>query len=120
VSAGADPSNALEVVRLVTREFKKIKDEGITPAEEIRVKNQIKGNLILSLESSNSHMSRLARQEIYFGKYISIDDIIKGVENVTTEQVQRLAQQLFTRENLSLAILGPLSRADVPDSVLEI
>jgi predicted Zn-dependent peptidase len=120
VSAGADPSNALEVVRLVTREFKKIKDEGITPAEEIRVKNQIKGNLILSLESSNSHMSRLARQEIYFGKYISIDDIIKGVEKVTTEQVQRLAQQLFTRENLSLAILGPLSRADVPDSVLEI
>jgi predicted Zn-dependent peptidase len=120
VYAGTDPSNALEVVRLVTREFKKIKGEGITAAEEARVKNQIKGNLILSLESSNSHMSRLARQEIYFGKYISIDDIIKGVEKVTTEQVQRLAQQLFTRENLSLAILGPLSRADVPDSVLEI
>jgi predicted Zn-dependent peptidase len=120
VYAGADPTNALEVVRLVTREFNKIKEEGITPAEEIRVKNQIKGTLILSLESSNSHMSRLARQEIYFGKYISIDDIIKGVEKVTSDQVRQLAQQLFTRENLSLAILGPLSRSDVPDSVLEI
>ena len=120
VYAGADPANALEVVRLVVKEFKKIKDEGITPAEESRVKNQIKGNLVLSLESSNSHMSRIARQEIYYGKYFSMDDIIKGVEKVTGDQVQRLAQQLFTPENMSLTILGPLSRSDVPDSVLEI
>ncbi len=120
VYAGADPSNALEVVRLVVKEFKKIKDEGITPAEDSRVKNQIKGNLVLSLESSNSHMSRIARQEIYYGKYFSMDDIIKGVEKVTRDQVQRLARQLFTSENMSLTILGPLSRSDVPDSVLEI
>jgi predicted Zn-dependent peptidase len=120
VYAGADPANALEVVRLVTREFGKIKDEGITPAEETRVRNQIKGSLVLSLESSTSHMSRLARQEIYFGKYLSMDDIIKGVEKVTAEQVQRLAGQLFTRENISLTILGPLNKTDVPDGVLEI
>jgi predicted Zn-dependent peptidase len=120
VYAGASPSNALEVVRLVIKEFKKIKDEGITPAEETRVRNQIKGSLVLSLESSTSHMSRLARQEIYFGKYLSMDDIIKGVEKVTAEQVQRLAGQLFTRENISLTILGPLSKTDVPDGVLEI
>ncbi|HSQ78614.1 MAG TPA: insulinase family protein, partial [Nitrospirota bacterium] len=105
---------------LVLREFKKIAEEGITPAEETRVKNQIKGSLVLSLESSSSHMSRIARQEMYYGKYVSMDDIIKGVEKVTAEQVQRLAQQLFSRENLSLTILGPLSRTDVPDSVLEI
>lgn len=120
VYAGTDPSNALEVVRLVTRELKKIKDEGITQAEGLRVKNQIKGSLILSLESSNSHMSRLARQEIYFGRYHSMDDIIKNVEAVALEQVQQLAQQLFTPENLSLTILGPLSKAEVPDAVMEI
>ncbi|MCK9418418.1 MAG: insulinase family protein [Nitrospirae bacterium] len=120
VYAGADPLNALEVVRLVTREFGKIKDEGITPAEETRVRNQIKGSLVLSLESSTSHMSRLARQEIYFGKYLSMDDIIKGVEKVTAEQVKHVAGQLFTRENISLTILGPLNKSDVPDGVLEI
>jgi predicted Zn-dependent peptidase len=119
VYAGTDPSNALEVVRLVTRELRKIKDEGITSAEETRVRNQIKGSLVLSLESSTSHMSRLARQEIYFGKYLSMDDIIKGVEKVTAEQVQRVATQLFTRENTSLTILGPLNKSDVPDGVLE-
>ena len=120
IYAGTDPANALEVVRLVTRELKRIKDEGITPAEGLRIKNQIKGNMILSLESSNSHMSRIARQEIYFGKYLSIDEFIKHVEKVTPEQVQLLARQLFNREHLSLTILGPLSRTDVPDAVLEI
>ncbi len=120
VYAGTDPSNALEVVRLVTRELKKIRDEGITQAEGLRVKNQIKGSLVLSLESSNSHMSRLARQEMYFGRYHSMDDIIKNVEKVTLDQVQQLAQQLFTRENISLTILGPLSKAEVPDAALEI
>jgi len=119
VYAGADPASALDVVRLVLKEFKKIKEEGITPAEELRVKNQIKGSLVLSLESSNSHMSRIARQEIYFGKYLSMDDIIKGVEKVTREQVQQLAQRLFVPENLALTILGPLSKAEVPDSVME-
>ncbi|HUJ17554.1 MAG TPA: pitrilysin family protein [Nitrospirota bacterium] len=120
IYAGTDPSNALEVVRLVLKEIRNIQEEGITPAEEMRVRNQIKGSLVLSLESSNSHMSRLARQEIYFGKYLSMDDIIKGVEKVTREQVQHLAQHLFTKENISLTILGPLNKSDVPDSVLEI
>lgn len=120
IYAGTDPANTLEVVRLVMKEIRKIRDEGITSAEETRVKNQIKGSLVLSLESSNSHMSRIARQEIYFGKYLSIDDIIRGVEKVTAGQVQRLANELFTRDSISLTVLGPLSKADVPDTVLEI
>lgn len=120
IYAGTDPSNALEVVRLVMKEIRKIKEEGITQAEETRVKNQIKGSLVLSLESSNSHMSRIARQEIYFGKYLSMDDIIKGVEKVNAEQVKRLANELFNRDNISLTVLGPLSKADVPDSVIEL
>ncbi len=120
VYAGTDPANSLQVIHLVLKELRKIQDEGITPAEETRVKNQIMGSLILSLESSNSHMSRIARQEIYFGKYLSIDDIVKEVGSVTREQVQRLAQQLFGGGNISLTILGPLSKADVPDSVLQL
>jgi len=120
VYAGTDPANTIQAIQLIGKELRKIRDEGITPAEETRVKDQIKGNLVLSLETSNSHMGRIARQEIYFGKYLSVDDIIKSVDKVTAEQVQRLARQLFTRENLSLSILGPLSKADVADSVLEI
>lgn len=120
VYAGTDPSNALQAVSLILREMKKLKDEGITPAEEKRIKTQIKGNLVLALESSNSHMSRIARQEIYFGKYVSTDEVIRGVERVTAEQVRDMALRMFAPENLSLCILGPVSRTDVPDSVLEI
>lgn len=120
IYAGTDPANTLEAIRLIMQEVKKIKDEGITAAEEKRVKNQSKGNLVLALESTNSHMSRIARQEIYFGKYISVDDVIKSVDKVTREQVQALAQRYFAPGNLSLAVLGPLGKTDIPDSVLEI
>jgi len=120
IYAGTDPSNALQAIRLIMKELRKIRDDGITPAEETRVKNQIKANLVLSLESSNSHMSRLARQEIYFGKYLSVDDVIRCVDKVTAEQVHRLARQLFTPETLSLSILGPLTKVDVPDDVLDL
>jgi predicted Zn-dependent peptidase len=65
-------------------------------------------------------MGRIARQEIYFGKYLSVDDIIKAVDKVSAAQIRVLSKQLFTRENLSLSILGPLNRADIPDSILEI
>jgi len=120
IYAGTDPANTLQAIQLIVKELRKIRDEGITPAEETRVRNQIKGNLVLSLESSNSHMGRIARQEIYFGKYLSVDDTIKAVDKVTAGQIGRIAQQLFTRESLSLSILGPLNKADVPDAVLEI
>ncbi|MFA5072459.1 MAG: pitrilysin family protein [Nitrospirota bacterium] len=120
IYAGTDSSNALETIRIILKELKKIKNEGITFAEKTRVKNQVKGSLVLSLESSNSHMSRIARHEIYYGKYLSVDDIIKGVEKVTKDQVQELAQQIFTRDNCGLAVLGPLGKSDIPDSLFDI
>lgn len=120
VYAGTDPANTVQAIQLIVKELRKIRNEGITPAEETRVKDQIKGSMVLSLETSNSHMGRIARQEIYFGKYLSVDDIIKSVDMVTAEQVQHLARQLFTSDSLSLSILGPLNRSDLPDSLLEI
>jgi predicted Zn-dependent peptidase len=120
VYAGTDPSNAVAAIKLIMQEIRKLRDDGITPAEETRVKNQIKGNLVLSLESSNSHMSRVARQEIYFGKYLSVDEVIKGVDKVTAADIVRLSRQFFTREHLALSILGPLSKSDLPERILEI
>jgi predicted Zn-dependent peptidase len=120
VYAGADPANVVDAVRLIVKEIRKIRDEGITQAEETRVKNQIKGNLVLSLESSNSHMSRLARQEIYFGKYFSMDDVIKAVDRITADDIHRVARQIFTRETIALSILGPLTKADIPEDILDI
>lgn len=120
IYAGTDPANAVQAIQLIIKELRKIKEHGITAAEETRIKNQIKGNLVLSLESSNSHMSRIARQEIYFGKYLSVDEVIRGVENVTPEDILRLTRMLFVRDNISLSILGPLTKADLPEKLLDI
>ncbi len=120
VYAGTGPSTAVQALRLIVKEIRKLRDEGITPAEEMRVKNQIKANLVLSLESSNSHMSRIARQEIYFGKYFSVDDIIHAVDEVTATDINRIARQIFTRETVALSILGPLAKDDVPEDILDL
>ncbi len=120
IYAGTDPANVQQALRLIVKEIRKLRDEGVTPAEETRVKNQIKGNLVLSLESSNSHMSRIARQEIYFGKYFSVDDIIHAVDKVTVEDIGRIARRIFTRETMALSILGPLGKDDLPEDILDI
>jgi predicted Zn-dependent peptidase len=120
VYAGTDPGSAVDAIRLIMKEIRKLRDEGITEAEETRIKNQIKGNLVLSLESSNSHMSRIARQEIYFGKYLSVDDVIKGVDKVTAGDISRVCKELFARDNIALSILGPLNRSDLPDGLMDI
>jgi predicted Zn-dependent peptidase len=120
IYAGTDPSNAVEAIKLIMKEIRTLREEGITPAEETRVKNQIKGSLVLSLESSNSHMSRIARQEIYFGKYLSVEEVLKSVDNVTLDDINRLARTFFTRERLALSILGPLNKSDLPEGILDI
>lgn len=120
IYAGTDPSNAVKAIGLIVREIRKLRDEGITPAEEQRVKNQIKGNLVLSLEGSSSHMSRIARQEIYFGKYLSVDEVMRDVDRITGDDIARLARQYFATGSLSLSILGPLAKADLPETLLEL
>jgi predicted Zn-dependent peptidase len=63
---------------------------------------------MLSLESSSSRMSNLARQELYFDEYVSPDEMLESIEQVTRQQVQDLAQQFFSTEGVALAMLGRL------------
>ena len=64
-------------------------------------------------------MGRLAKGEIYFNRFISTEEIIEGIELVTAEEVAELAQQLFQRSPLSLAVLGPVTEKSIPRGVLE-
>jgi predicted Zn-dependent peptidase len=73
-----------------------------------RAKDQLKSNIVLGLESSSSRMANLARQEMYFGRFFSVDDITTEVEAVTSADVQALARQLFQPEAIALTILGNL------------
>jgi len=109
VYAGTSKAAATKVVESVISEFRKLKSEPV-PAEELRrAKDQLKGSLMLSLESSTARMSNLARQEMYFDRFYGLDELIEKIECVTAEEVQNLANQSFQTENVAVTILGNLN-----------
>jgi predicted Zn-dependent peptidase len=108
VYAGTSLESARQVVELVLKEFKDLKQQ-LAPAEEVRrAKDHLKGSLMLSLESTSSRMSNLARQEMHFQRFFSLDELAESIEKVTAEDVQRVAQTFFDQKNVALTVLGNL------------
>jgi predicted Zn-dependent peptidase len=118
VYAGCAIDKAREVLQLTLAEFTRIKQEPVTLEELDRARNQIKGNMVLGLESSNSRMSSLARQQMYFGRFFSLDEITGEIDRVSIADIQRLANQLLQPDQMALTFLGnlgnlKLTRADL-------
>jgi predicted Zn-dependent peptidase len=108
VYAGTSLESARQVVESVLREFTDLK-QGPAPAEEVRrAKDHLKGSLMLSLESTSSRMSNLARQEMNFHRFFSLDELAESIEKVTAEDVQRVACTFFDQKNVALTVLGNL------------
>ncbi|WP_446744342.1 M16 family metallopeptidase [Silvibacterium acidisoli] len=108
VYAGTSSDKAVKVVDLVMAEFARLKNDPLPEEELRRAKDQLKGNLLLSLESSMSRMSNLARQEMYFQYFFSQQEILDRVEQVTAEQVREAANTLFQPEVVAATLLGRL------------
>jgi predicted Zn-dependent peptidase len=109
IYAGTSRDNAPKVVRSVVEEFRTLKNEPVSEEEIRRAKDQLKGSLMLSLESSTARMSNLARQELYFDRFYSMDEIIEGIESVTQGSLIRLAQQYFQTGSIAVTVLGNLT-----------
>ena len=109
VYAGTATSNARTVVQLIAEEFARLKSD-LLPVEDLqRAKDYLKGSTLLSLESTPSRMSNLARQEMYFGRYISLDEVARCVDAVTAEDVRAVARELLDAKKIALTVLGPLN-----------
>lgn len=108
VYAGTSSAKALQVIELVMAEFRRLKTEPLPEDELRRAKDQLKGNLLLSLESSMSRMSNLARQQMYFDYFFGLQEILDKVEQVTGEQVMQMANSLFQPEAVAATLLGRL------------
>ena len=109
VYAGTSRTTATKVVESIVSEFRKLKSD-IVPADELRrAKDQLKGSLMLSLESSTARMSNLARQEMYFDRFYGLDELIQKIEAVTAEEVQTIANTFFQTDNIAVTILGNLN-----------
>jgi len=109
VYAGTAKETVDEVLDLTIAEFRSMKESPVSEEELLRAKNHLKGSLMLSLESTSSRMSNLARQELYFGRFYSLDEILASIDAVTREDVQTLAQEFFRPEQISATVLGPVN-----------
>jgi predicted Zn-dependent peptidase len=109
VYAGTSLASAAKVVQSVVAEFRKLKTERVPDEELRRAKDQLKGSLMLSLESSTARMSNLARQEMYFDSYYDLDELIAKIEAVTAEDLATLANEFFKTESVAVTALGNLN-----------
>jgi predicted Zn-dependent peptidase len=109
VYAGTSANKTLEVVNLVLAEFRNLKETPLAEEELKRAKDQLKGNILLGLESSNSRMANLARQEMYFHKFFTVDELIANIDAVDSAKVQAMAQRLFIPERIAITLLGRLN-----------
>ena len=109
VYAGTSLESAAHVVRLVVEEFRSLKEQPVSEEELRRAKDHLKGSLMLSLESTSSRISNLARQEMYFGRFFSLDEVLDAIEAVTRNDVQQLAREFFRPEQIAVTVLGPLN-----------
>lgn len=108
VYAGTSLESAKRVVECTLNEFSDLK-RNIVPAEELRrAKDHLKGSLMLGLESTSSRMSNLARQQMHFGRFFSLDELVDSIEMVTADDVQRVARVFFQPELIALTVLGNL------------
>jgi predicted Zn-dependent peptidase len=108
VYAGTSLASASKVVQSVVSEFRKLKVEPVPEEELNRSKAQLKGSLMLSLESSTARMSNLARQEMYFDRFYDLDELIEKIEAVTSEDLTTLANEFFKTESVAVTALGNL------------
>jgi predicted Zn-dependent peptidase len=106
VYAGTHVDATEEVVELILAELSKLANDGITDDELRRTQGQLVGSMMLGLESTDSWMSHVARNEIYFGKMVPTDEICRRIRAVTRDDVVALANRLFRPEAMTLTLLG--------------
>jgi predicted Zn-dependent peptidase len=108
IYAGTAVETCGKVIDSIVREFRELK-ENLVPAEELRrAKDNLKGSFMLGLESTSSRMGNLARQDLYFQRFFTLDEMLESIEAVTAEQVQQIAREFFNPKNITLAVLGNL------------
>ncbi len=119
VYAGTSRASAAKVVQSVVSEFRNLKAAEVPPNELRRSKDQLKGSLMLSLESSGARMHNLARQEMYFDHFYGLDELIEKIESVTAEELWQLSNQFFQTDNVAVTILGNLNGLKLTREQLE-
>ena len=108
---GTDPQRLDHALKVLDEEYNRIMQEGILEDELTRVKEQLKGNLVLGLEGTSGRMFRLAKLEIYLGRFLTLDETIAMIESVTMEEVMKLSREFLNIDKQYTAIILPKEEA---------
>lgn len=117
VYAGTNPEWVEEVIEVTLGEIGKVARSGLGDRELARAKSQLKGNMLLGMESTDSRMNRLARNEIYFRRDIPLEEVARGIEQVTNDQVVELAAICFKPERMAMVMVGDLKGRELTSDV---
>jgi predicted Zn-dependent peptidase len=108
IYAGTSLRSAGKVVESIVRELRELVDHKVSAEELRRAKDHLKGSYVLSLESTSSRMGNLARQELYFKRFFTLDEMLERIEWVTIDEIQNLAREYFDPKQMAVAMLGRL------------
>lgn len=107
VYIGTDKDYVDHVRELINREFEKIREEKVPERELEEAKAQLKGKLMLSQESTSNRMTRLAKSEIYFGRFVSLDELVSNINSVTADDLLTFSESFFDPTVFSETVLLP-------------
>jgi predicted Zn-dependent peptidase len=110
--AGVQPESVREALGLMLKEMGRLKEAPVTPEELRDAKAYSKSAMLMAIESVESQMAALAQNELHFGRYIPVREILDRIDGVTADDISALASALFRSETLSLVLLGPIPDAD--------
>jgi len=117
VYAGTSKQNMAQVIELTLKEFSKVKKTGVTRDELSRAKEYLKGNLVLGLETTSSRMHYITKSELYYGRVLTVDEMIQKIEAVTLDDVIKLANTYFVDEYLTLTAIGDMAENELPQKL---
>jgi predicted Zn-dependent peptidase len=104
---GTREENVSEACEIIGRELESLRDAGVTTDELERAKEHVKGRMVLALEATGARMTRLARAVLFDAPLLSLDEMLRRVEEVSGDDVAELAAELYDPERLSAACIGP-------------
>jgi predicted Zn-dependent peptidase len=120
IYAGCSPQRLGEVATVVGEVLGSIAQDGLSDAELMRGKGQLRGGLVLGLEDLGPRMTRLGKAELNYGEHWTVEQTLQQIDEVTGEQVSALARDLL-RKPLTAAVVGPYEHDDdLPDEITEL
>ena len=105
---GVDNTNTEEVLDVLTQELRRIRETAVDRSELENAIQYLKGGLYLAAESTENQMTRIAQNEINFGRHVSLKEVEDSIDKVSPESVLELARDIFQNDTMALTLLGPV------------